>query len=129
MLILLIGAGTSSAYQIMAMEDQLDEITRAVDHLDDKIKLALYEKEKFYRIATDVLRLAPTDPNASQVADEFKLRQLQAAQPALMDVNAPTTPAAPIAAPTPSAATNSVPTEPSPATNTEAVHPPSPATR
>ena len=82
MLIFLVGAGSLALYQVMAMEDQLDEITQSIDKMDGKVKRAQYEKAKFYAIARDVLSLAPKDPNAEQVAVDFKLRQLQAAQPA-----------------------------------------------
>lgn len=85
MLILLLGSGTFAVYQVMAMEDQLDEITRAVDKMDVKVKQAQHEKAKFYAMAKDVLRLAPKDTNAEQLVVYFKLRELQTAQPVLLD--------------------------------------------
>jgi hypothetical protein len=110
MLILLFGSGTLALYQVMAMEDQLDQVTQAVDQMDGQVKRAQYEKAKFYALAKDVLRLAPKDANAEQIAVDFKLRKLQAAQPALMDLSTPsaldTTNAAPAQ---PAAATNSAP--------------------
>ena len=101
------------------MEDQLDEVTRAVDKMDASVKHAQYEKAKFYALAKDVLRLAPKDTNAEQIVVDFKLRQLQAAQPALMDL---TTPSAP-------ATTNAAPVEPSQATNAAPVVSPSPTAK
>ncbi len=96
-LIFLIGAGALALYQVMAMEDELDQMTQALDKMDGRIKHAQHEKAVFYKIASDVLRLAPTDPNAAKVAVYFKLRQLAIAQPELMN-QAP--PVDPIAGPT-----------------------------
>jgi len=132
MLIFLFGSGTLALYHVMAMEDQLDDVTRAVDQMDGKVKRAQYEKAKFYGIARDLLQLAPKNPKAEQVVVDFKLRQLQAAQPELM---APAPPAAPNAfatnaAPTqPVAPTNSAPAQPSQDTHTAPVHSSSPATK
>ena len=128
MLILLIGSGTLALYQVMALEDQLDEVTGAIDHMDGKVKWAQYEKDKFFAMAKDVLRLAPKDPNAEQVVVDFKIRQLQAAQPVLMDLSMPSAPPTPTpnAAPEqPAAATNSAPIQPSQATNAASGHLPS----
>jgi hypothetical protein len=118
----------------MALEDQLDEVTRAVDHMDGRVKWAQYEKAKFFSMAKDVLRLAPKDPNAEQIVVDFKIRQLQAALPVLMDLTTPSTPATTNAAPDmtnaapaqPAAATNSAPVQPSQATNAAPGHLPSP---
>jgi TolA-binding protein len=127
MLILLVGSGTLAIYQVMTLEDQLDEVTRAVDQMDAKVKRAQYEKNKFFTMAKDVLRLAPKDPNAEQIVVDFKLRQLQAAQPVLMDLSTPSAPATTNAAPTqPAAATNSAPVQPSQATNAPPGHSPGP---
>jgi hypothetical protein len=125
----------------MVMEDQLDEVTLAVDHMDGKVKRAQYEKAKFFSMAKEVLRLAPKDPNAEQIVVDFKLRQLQAAQPVLMDLTVPSAPATTNAAPAttnaapattnaapaqPAAATNAAPIQPSQATNAAPGHLPSP---
>jgi len=118
MLILLIGSGTLALYQVMALEDRLDEVTRAVDHMDGRVKRAQYEKAKFFSMARDLLRLAPKDPNAEQIVVAFKIRQLQAAQPVLMDLTTPSAPATTNAAPAqPVAATNSAPVQASETTN------------
>jgi hypothetical protein len=102
MIIFLIGAGSLAAYQVMSLEDQLDQVTRATDQMDAKVKHAQYEEAKFFALAREILRLAPKDPNAEKVVVEFRLRQLQAAKPALMDLNAPdAAPVAPKAAPAP----------------------------
>ncbi len=92
MLVFLFGSGTFAIYQVLNIEDQLDEVTRAVDHMDEKVKHAQYEKAKFFSMARDVLRLASKDPKAQEIAVEFKLRQLQAAQPVLMDLSEPPPP-------------------------------------
>jgi hypothetical protein len=124
MLVLLVGSGTLAVYQVMVLEDQLDEVTRAVDHMDVKVKRAQYEKAKFYALAKDVLRLAPKDPNAEQVVVDCKIRQLQTAQPVLMDLTTPSAPATTNAAPAqPAAATNFAPVQPSQATNAVPVLP------
>ncbi len=117
MLVLLFGIGTLAFYQIMVLEDRLDQVTQAVDQMDGKVKRAQYEKAKFYAIAKDVLRLAPKDPNAQQVATDFKLQQLQTMQPALMDLNAPSTPANPTAPAQTNEASASASLQPSEGTN------------
>jgi len=118
MLILLLGVGTFAVMEVMALEDRWIEVASDIDKMDTQVKRAQYEKNKFYAIARDVLRLAPKDPNAQQVAAEFKLQQLQAAEPTLLDLNAPPTPVATNAAPAePSAATNSAPVQTSASTN------------
>jgi hypothetical protein len=89
MLIFLIGAGSLSFFQVMSMEDQWDEITQNIDKMDVQVKRGLHEKAKFFAIARDVVLLAPTDPNANQVAVYYKLKQLQQAEPELMSLNAP----------------------------------------
>jgi len=128
MFVLLLGSGIFTIYHIMALEDQLDEATRAIDKMDGKVKWAQYEQTKFYSLAKDVLRLAPKDPNAEKVAADFKLRELQAAKPVLMDLkeSPAVTNAAPVA---PANATNSAPAQPSQATNAAPSHPPSPTTK
>jgi hypothetical protein len=90
MLIFLLGAGSLALYQVMTLEDRWDEVTQTIDKLDPQVKRGQYEKAKFYAIAREVLRLAPKDPNADQVAVYFKLRQLQEAQPELMSLNTAT---------------------------------------
>ena len=95
MFIYLFGAGVFAGYQVMALEDQLDELTSGVDQLDAKVSRAKYEKAKFYAIAGDVVRLAAKDPNAEDVAIHFKLHELQTAQPILMSTT--TAPLAPVA--------------------------------
>jgi hypothetical protein len=127
MLVLLFGSGTFALYQVMALEDQLDAVTRADDQMDGKVKMAQYEKAKFYAMARDVLRLAPKDPNAEQVVVDFKLRQLRATQPALFALNPPPATAVTTAAPVQlTAATNSVPVPPSVDTNAAPLNSPSP---
>jgi TolA-binding protein len=127
MLVLLFGLGTLTLYQVMVLEDQLDEVTRAVDKMDGKVKLAQHEKAMFYALARDVLRMAPKDPNAEQIVIAFKLRQLQAAQPALMALANPSAPEGTNAVPAqPTAATNSAPVRPSETTNAAPLNPPSP---
>jgi hypothetical protein len=115
-LILMIGLGTQAVGQIMMLEDQLDKVTRAVDQMDAKVKHAQYEKTKFYSIASHVLRLAPQNANAEQIVKDLQLRKLQAAQPALMSMNTPSS--IPESTPAPSTNTVNPPTiAPSEATN------------
>jgi hypothetical protein len=101
MLIFLLGAAALEIYQVMSMEDQLDEMTQAIDKLDSKVKRAQYEKAKFFFIAKGVLKLAPTDTSANQVATFFKLRELQIAQPELFNVGGPPTPISTSSTPAP----------------------------
>ena len=85
MFILLIGMGARECYQTISMENQLDEVTSKVDQMNSKVKLTEYERTKFYMMAADVLRLAPKDPNAEQIAVLFGLRKLQQDKPELMN--------------------------------------------
>jgi len=125
MLILLFGSGTLALYQVMYMEDQLDQLTQAVDKMDGKVKRAQYEKAKFYGMVRDVLSLAPKDPNADKVVVYFKLRELQAAQPELLTPNSswdmPTTNGA---SAQPAATTNTAPVTPAPSTNASSAQAP-----
>jgi hypothetical protein len=126
MLVFLLGSGTLALYQVAAMEDQLEQVTQAVDKMDGQVKRAQYEKTKFYRIARDVLRLSPKDPTAEQIVVRYKLRQLQNEQPELMASGSPSdlsglTNAPPVQ---PGAATNA-----SPATNAAPATSPSPTAK
>ena len=87
--VLMCGIGTLSLYQVMALEDQLDEVTRAVDKMDSKVKLSKHEEAMFYGLARDVLAMAPKDPNAEQIVTEFKIRQLKALKPVMFETPAP----------------------------------------
>jgi hypothetical protein len=89
MFVLLLGLGALEFFQVMTMEDQLDAMTQDIDKMDGKVKLAHYERDKFYLLASAVLRMAPSDPNADQVATLFGLRQLQIDKPELMNANLP----------------------------------------
>ncbi|HEV3273108.1 MAG TPA: hypothetical protein VGZ93_13090 [Candidatus Methylacidiphilales bacterium] len=128
MLILLIGTGSLALYQVKTTQDDLDETTGSVDRMDGEVRLAQHEQALFYTIASDVLRLAPKDPNADQVAVHFNLRRLQAAQPELLSpnafpdmdaTNAPTEESGP--------ATNAAPVQPGQATNAAPANLPGPA--
>jgi hypothetical protein len=105
MFVYLLGAGIFAGYQVMALEDQLDEVTRGIDQMDAKVVRAKYEKAKFYAIAGDIVRLSATDSNAEEVATHFKLHELQSAQPILMSTT--TAPLAPIATRTSASGTDS----------------------
>jgi hypothetical protein len=129
MLILLLGMGAHEVYQVMSMEDQLDVTTQNVDRMDPKVKLAQYERSKFYMMAADVLRLAPRDPNADQVATLFGLRQLEADKPELMNANAPSDLPTNSAPDESTAATNAAPVDSSSATNATPVHAAAPANK
>jgi hypothetical protein len=108
--ILLIGIGTQGVYQVMIMEDHLDEVTRAVDKMDSDLKESEHERVKYFALARDVLNLAPSDPAAEKIVVSFKIRELKASEPALFD--------APVGAP---AAPN--PLEANTMTNTAPLHP------
>jgi len=104
LLIFFLGAGALAFYQVESLDLQLSEVTTAADRLDPQVKLAQYEKAKFYAMARDLLRLAPDHPGAAKLVDELKLRKLAAAQPLEMSLTdhpsgftntAPTLPAAP----------------------------------
>src|SRR5476649_1851394 len=81
MFILLIGAGSLALFQVGALEDRLEEVTRAVDKIDSKVKASQHDQALFYSLSRDVLSLAPKNPNAEQIVVDFKLRQLRALQP------------------------------------------------
>jgi hypothetical protein len=108
MFVLIAALGTQAFYQVMALEDQLDEVTRAVDKLDPKVKAAQHDKTLFFALARDVLNLAPKDPNAEQIVVDFKIRQLKAYLPTLFE----------LAPPTPSPADTQTNTITNPMTNT-----------
>jgi hypothetical protein len=118
MLVLILGFGTFEVYQVMTMEDQLDDITQTVDQMDGKVKHAQNEKAKFYSLAKAVLLLAPKNPNAEQIATYYKFKELQAAQPELMaQTTSPDSDMTNAAPEQPIAVTNSAPVVPSEATN------------
>jgi hypothetical protein len=127
--IYLLGAGSLALYQVLAMEDQYETLTQSVDKMDSQVKRGLYEKSKFFRIAGDVLRLAPRDSNAEQIATHYKLRLLQEKQPELMNANAPSDMAQLNIAPQTAADTNAAPLNVSPVTNAAPPTVPSPATK
>jgi hypothetical protein len=74
LLIFIIGSITYSIYQIMDSEDQLADLTRAINQLDSQVKRAQYEREKLHGLATDLLHLAPTDANAAKIVADYKIR-------------------------------------------------------
>jgi hypothetical protein len=88
-LIFLLGAGSLAFYQVQSLEDQLEEVTQAVDRLDPKVKHAQYEKAKFYAMARDLVRLAPKHPAAQQIVDQTGIRTLQQKFPELMSLDIP----------------------------------------
>ena len=116
-LILILGSGALASYQVMSMEDQLDQMTQTIDKYDGKVKEAQYQKDKFYKMARAVLRLADKDPNANQVATLFNLRELQKAQPDLMNANDPSDVAGSNAATPEDTTTNAAPAPAPPSTN------------
>jgi hypothetical protein len=108
--IFFLGAGTLAFYQVESLDDQLAEVTSAADRMDPQVKLAQYQKAKFYAMARDLLRMAPTHPGAAKLVDELNLRKLAAAQPVLMSLDQPSgfTNSAPTMPPPPSAPKTSV---------------------
>lgn len=130
-LILILGSGALSTYQVLSMEEQLDQMTQTVDKYDTKVKAAQYEKDKFYRMARAVMRLSATDPNANEVATLFNLRELQRDQPDLMNASDPSdlasdTNGAPAVEPPP---TNAAPMPSSLSTNAAPVKATAPASK
>jgi hypothetical protein len=112
LLIFFLGAGTLAFYQVESLNGQLAEVTSAADRMDPQVKLAQYQKAKFYAMARDLLRMAPTHPGAAKLVDELNLRKLAAAQPVLMSLTQPSgfTNTAPTLPPPPSAPkTNAAP--------------------
>jgi hypothetical protein len=104
-MIFLVAFGIFTTYQLMNLGDQLDSVTQATDKIDAKVKRAEYERAKFYTLAYDVLRLAPTDPAARQVATQLDLQQAVTSE-TTQEIPLPTSPnAVP-----PPANTNSAPT-------------------
>jgi hypothetical protein len=87
--IFLLGAFTLAFYQVESLDSQLAEVTSAADRLDPKVKLAEYQKAKFYAMARDILRMAPTHPAAANLVSELGIRELAAAQPVLMSLSQP----------------------------------------
>ena len=87
--IFFLGAGTLAFYQVESLNEQLAEVTSAADRLDPQVKLAQYQKAKFYSMARDLLRMAPTHPAAEKLVTQFNLRKLASAQPVLMSLDQP----------------------------------------
>ena len=83
MLIFFFGIGGLSLYEVIAMQDRLDELSQTIDKLDGNVKRAQYERAKFFSISKDLLALAPKNANAEEIVTRFKLKELQAAQPKL----------------------------------------------
>jgi hypothetical protein len=88
-LVFFVSAGTLAFYQVQSLEDQLGEVTNAVDRLDPKVKHAEYEKAKFYAMARDLVRLAPKHPAAEQIVDQTGIHTLQVKFPELMSLDIP----------------------------------------
>lgn len=105
LLIFFLGSGTLAFYQVESLNGQLAEVTSAADRMDPQVKMAQYQKAKFYAMARDLLRMAPTHPGAAKLVDELNLRKLAAAQPVLMSLDLPSgfTNTAPTMPPPPSA--------------------------
>ena len=100
------------------MEDRWDAISQNIDSMDTQVKRGQYEKAKFFAIARDILLLAPTDPDANDVAVYFKLKELQRAQPELLALGTATD--IPLTSATTQGAlglTNAAPVQLTPATN------------
>ncbi len=89
LLIYLLGAGILAFYQVESLNDQLAQATSAADRMDPQVKLAEYEKAKFFSMARDLLRLAPTHPAADKLVSDLGIRQLAARQPVLMSLSQP----------------------------------------
>jgi hypothetical protein len=88
-LVYLIGAGMLAFYQVQNLEDQLSQTTSAADKLDSKVRMAQYEKAKFYALARDLLRMAPKHPAADKIVSATGIRNLAQAQPELMSLALP----------------------------------------
>jgi hypothetical protein len=88
-LIYLLGAGALAFYQVESLEDQLEEVTKAVDRLDPQVKHAQYEKAKFFAMARDLVRMAPKHPAAEQIVEETGIHNLQQKFPEWMSLDLP----------------------------------------
>jgi len=104
--IFLLGALTLAFYQVESLNSQLAEVTGAADRLDPQVKFAEYQKAKFYAMARDLLRLAPTHPAAEKLVTNLGIRKLAVAQPMLMSLSQPSgfTNSAPVLPPPPAPA-------------------------
>jgi hypothetical protein len=105
--IYLLGAFTLAFYQVESLNEQFSEVTGAADRLDMQVKLAEYQKAKFFAMARDLLRLAPTHPAAEKLVTDLGIRKLAAAQPMLMSLDQP------------SGFTNAAPTVPAPPSSSQ----------
>jgi len=75
-LVFFLGFGAFTFYQITILESQYDQVTRAVDRMDPKVKKSQASKERFYTMTHAILAIAPHDPIAEQIATQFNLRKL-----------------------------------------------------
>ena len=120
LLIFFIGAGTLAFYQVESLNGQLAEVTSAADRMDPQVKLAQYQKAKFYAMARDLLRMAPKHPAAEKLVTDLGIRNLAVTQPVLMSLDQPSgfTNVAPsntaVVQPSPEPATNASPLAPAP---------------
>jgi hypothetical protein len=86
-LIFFIGSGSLALYQVLALEDRLDTVTRAIDQMDTQVKHSQYERTKFLSLAASVIALAPKDPYARQIVSDLGLQRLQATQDSMLDTS------------------------------------------
>jgi hypothetical protein len=77
-LILMVAFGWLVGYQVVLLEDTLDQTTKAVDKLDAQVKTAKHHKAMFYGLARDLLAISDSDPNAEAIAKEYKLHEMKA---------------------------------------------------
>ncbi len=80
--VLIAGSITYSICQINDGEDQLTDLTHAVNQLAPEVKQSNYERDKLYNLAGDILRLSQSDQNAAQIVAEYKLRRTSFTQAA-----------------------------------------------
>jgi hypothetical protein len=71
----MVGTLISTGYQIVSLQGQLTSMQLAAVQLEPKLKAAQFQKEKLYKLAADVLALAPTDPAAKQITTQFGIEQ------------------------------------------------------
>jgi hypothetical protein len=84
--ILLVAVCAFLVCQILSLKYQLGVVNRGITRAEDKVSHARFVKGKVVALAQDVVRLAPHDPSAEEIAKELKLDQLLATEPVVPDI-------------------------------------------
>jgi hypothetical protein len=83
LLVLIGGFAVSLTFQVVNLEGQRAEISQANEEIKSQVESAGYQQAKRQNLAHDILQLARTDSNAAEIVNEFKIKEVPAAEGAL----------------------------------------------